>query len=443
MSQVNIARMRSIGWKIAVATAVPILIGMAVLIVYEALQLEATLFRQTEAAKKTVVTLMAEQMAGGVKWEKAEVVEKAYQKLVEQPGNQLSDVLVLKRDGGRLTGGAFDGLKSYPGLESLAGELLSDPDKTIALQWDKPHLVVVTRIGSPTKRFGVLATAWDLTELHLFATTKMLHGSLFGLGTAVFVVAVVMFFLKRGVTGPLQAITGVVTTLAQGDKTVTVPYRDRHDEIGAIANAVETFKQAAIEHDRVEAEARAAQEREAAEKARLAAAEHDKAERLEAFVADIKGGLSRLAEGDLTVRLERPVAAEFEPIRDQFNGSVEKLETTFGTVIGSIGSIRSGLDEINTATNDLAHRTEQQAAGLEETSAALTEVTRAVNDTAESAGRAQNSAETAQKNAEKGGAIVGQAVEAMAEIEKSSEEISKIIGVIDEIAFQTNLLALN
>ncbi|MEF2073660.1 HAMP domain-containing methyl-accepting chemotaxis protein, partial [Consotaella aegiceratis] len=249
--------------------------------------------------------------------------------------------------------------------------------------------------------------------------------------------------LYRAIAKPIRGITETMRDLAAGNKSVIVPAVDRKDEIGAMAGAVETFKQAAIERERLEAEARATREREAAEKARQAAEEHEKAERLEAFVGDIEQGFDRLSQGDLTVRLERPVAPEYEEIRGRFNASVEKLEDTFGSVIGSIGSIRSGLDEINSATNDLAQRTEQQAAGLEETSAALTEVTRAVNETAESAGRAQNSAETAQKNAEKGGAIVGQAVEAMAEIEKSSEEISKIIGVIDEIAFQTNLLALN
>ncbi|MEF2072053.1 methyl-accepting chemotaxis protein [Consotaella sp. CSK11QG-6] len=251
------------------------------------------------------------------------------------------------------------------------------------------------------------------------------------------------WWIARGISQPLSKITEVTRALAGGNKSVVVPFQARHDEIGAMAGAVETFKQAAIEQDRLEAEAARLREAQEAEKARQVAEEHEKAERLEAFVGDIEQGFDRLSQGDLTVRLERPVAPEYEEIRGRFNASVEKLEDTFGSVIGSIGSIRSGLDEINTATNDLAQRTEQQAAGLEETTAALTEVTRAVNETAESAGRAQASAQTAQKNAEKGGAIVGRAVEAMAAIEKSSEEIGKIIGVIDEIAFQTNLLALN
>ncbi|MEF2070845.1 methyl-accepting chemotaxis protein [Consotaella aegiceratis] len=251
------------------------------------------------------------------------------------------------------------------------------------------------------------------------------------------------FIVARSVTRPLDQITGVMGHLAAGDKSVEVPHKGRRDEVGAIAGAVESFKQAAIEQDRLEAEARDLRQHEEALRAEQAAAEHEKAEELRAFVADIEQGFEGLAAGDLTVRMTRPVAAEYEEIRGRFNGSVEKLETALGAVVGGITSIRSGLDEINTATGDLAQRTEQQAASLEETAAALSQVTRGINETAANAGQAQTAAEAARRGAEKGGAVVGRAVEAMAEIEKSSEEIGKIIGVIDEIAFQTNLLALN
>ncbi|WP_280949374.1 methyl-accepting chemotaxis protein [Consotaella salsifontis] len=287
-----------------------------------------------------------------------------------------------------------------------------------------------------------IGTGVYIDDLHAHTWTAALHSLAWLLGI-LGVLACCAWPIARSITKPLGRITGVMHRLAEGEKTIEVPFIARRDEIGQMAGAVEIFRQAAIERDRLEAEAEAARQRAEALKAEQAAAERAKAEELRAFVADIERGFARLADGDLTVRMARPVAAEYEDIRSQFNMSVERLEGTIGSVVTAIGSIRNGLDEINIASNDLAHRTEQQAAGLEETTAALTEVTRAVNETAESAGRAQHSAETAQKNAEKGGEIVGQAVEAMAEIEKSSEEIGKIIGVIDEIAFQTNLLALN
>ncbi|WAP67397.1 methyl-accepting chemotaxis protein [Jiella pelagia] len=111
--------------------------------------------------------------------------------------------------------------------------------------------------------------------------------------------------------------------------------------------------------------------------------------------------------------------------------------------MGTVGTIRTGLSEITVASNDLAQRTEQQAANLEETVAALSQVSSAVNQTADGASEARQSAESARRKAERGGEIVAEAVSAMNAIEGSSQKISQIIGVIDEIAFQTNLLALN
>ncbi|WP_152045604.1 methyl-accepting chemotaxis protein [Aureimonas psammosilenae] len=164
---------------------------------------------------------------------------------------------------------------------------------------------------------------------------------------------------------------------------------------------------------------------------------------IDMFVRTMTTAFENLSAGNLTIRIGQAMATEFEQIRQQFNESVGSLEKTIGAVVGATGSISNGLQEINTASSDLSQRTEQQAASLEETVAALSEVVRGVNGTAEAAVSAQGVATTAQKNAEKGGAIVAQAVSAMNEIERSSAEIGKIIGVIDEIAFQTNLLALN
>ncbi|SKA17821.1 methyl-accepting chemotaxis protein [Consotaella salsifontis] len=296
---------------------------------------------------------------------------------------------------------------------------------------------------APFEPWGwAIGTGVYVDDLHT-QLMREIYESVLWLAGILLVLGACAWPIARSISQPLSRITSVMRTLAAGNKTVEVPYAGRNDEVGEMAGAVETFRLAAIEQDRLEAEAKAARQHAEALKAEQEATERAKAEELRAFVADIQTGFERLADGDLTVRMARPVAPEYEEIRGQFNQSIERLEDTIGSVVTAIGTIRSGLDEINTASNDLAHRTEQQAAGLEETTAALTQVSRVVHETAESAGRARNSAETARQNAEKGGQIVGRAIDAMAEIEKSSEEIGKIIGVIDEIAFQTNLLALN
>jgi methyl-accepting chemotaxis protein len=105
--------------------------------------------------------------------------------------------------------------------------------------------------------------------------------------------------------------------------------------------------------------------------------------------------------------------------------------------------MNSGTQEISTASNDLSRRTEQQASSLEETAAALDEITATVKKAAEGATHARKVVAGTKEDAERSGEVVRKAVEAMGGIEKSSQQIGQIIGVIDEIAFQTNLLALN
>lgn len=95
------------------------------------------------------------------------------------------------------------------------------------------------------------------------------------------------------------------------------------------------------------------------------------------------------------------------------------------------------------SADDLSKRTEQQAASLEETAAALDQITVNVANSSKRADEARKVAVLANESAAQSGKVVANAVDAMQKIEQSSNEISNIIGVIDEIAFQTNLLALN
>ncbi|KQT54670.1 hypothetical protein ASG43_03575 [Aureimonas sp. Leaf454] len=281
--------------------------------------------------------------------------------------------------------------------------------------------------------------AIDTDAADATARTTLILGGLSSIALAI----AMGFLLSRSIAAPVTAMTDAMRRLAGGDRTIEVPATKRRDEIGAMAAAVLTFREAAVEQARLEAEASANQAAQEAMRHRQSAIDSAKAEDLKLFVHAVEDGFDGLSAGDLTTRMNHAVAPEFEPIRVKFNESIAALEETIGAVVAGVGSMRTGLSEISVASADLSQRTEQQAASLEETVAALSQVTRGINETAENAGRAQNQAAAAQKNAERGGEIVGRAISAMSEIEQSSDQIGKIIGVIDEIAFQTNLLALN
>lgn len=184
---------------------------------------------------------------------------------------------------------------------------------------------------------------------------------------------------------------------------------------------------------------------DAAETARAAAdalrqeAEAEQKRVVEATAA----ALSRLAEGDLTGRIEADFKGDYAQLKSDFNSAMEGLEAALSDISANTTSIRGGAAEISQAADDLSRRTEQQAATLEQTAAALDEITATVRRTAEGAGQAGDVVEAARSEAESSGEVVDRAVHAMGEIEQSAGQISQIIGVIDEIAFQTNLLALN
>ncbi len=153
--------------------------------------------------------------------------------------------------------------------------------------------------------------------------------------------------------------------------------------------------------------------------------------------------LQRLARGDLTVDLPQSFPQDYEKLRQDFNSAVVALREAVGAVTQNVESIRNETTEITSAADDLSRRTEKQAATLEETAAALDELTSSVRSAAEGADAASKMSANAQANAEEGGEIARKAVLAMDGIKTSSQEISKITSVIDDIAFQTNLLALN
>ncbi len=147
-------------------------------------------------------------------------------------------------------------------------------------------------------------------------------------------------------------------------------------------------------------------------------------------VDDLATGLTALAEGDLTKRIENPFPPALEKVRTDFNAAIDRLGDAMRTVLDNAEAIASGARETKEAADVLSKRTEQQAATVEETAAALDQITQTVADSAGRAAEAGGLVAETKRGAEHSGNIVRRAVDAMGQIEKSSHEISNIIGVM-------------
>jgi len=256
--------------------------------------------------------------------------------------------------------------------------------------------------------------------------------------------AAVLFVCSRvcaSILKPLAEQTGAMRKLADGDIDSEIPGKARRDEFAAMASALTLFQ--ANERARREGEAQRERERaeatEAMERARLQAQAASETAVNSAF----GGALKRLAQGDLTTRVDGAVPEAFRPLQADFNAAAETLGATLTSLITVSGGVSSTSGEIRSAADDLARRTELQAASLEEAAAALHEVSQSVTTAAAAAGSVRDYLGEMRGVATKARDIVHETSEAVSGIERSANEIGKIIGVIDEIAFQTNLLALN
>lgn len=170
---------------------------------------------------------------------------------------------------------------------------------------------------------------------------------------------------------------------------------------------------------------------------------HEERAQSEEVVRRLTRTFSSLSEGDLTCAITEEFPGGHEKLRQDFNETVKKLNATIRQISEVAEGITENATDISSSADDLAHRTEHQAATLEEATASLEELSSRVREDVNKTRDAETRMRSARSDTERGSATVTDAVDAMAEIEKSSLQISQIIGVIEDIAFQTNLLALN
>jgi methyl-accepting chemotaxis protein len=261
------------------------------------------------------------------------------------------------------------------------------------------HAVMLTPISDFSGAvIGVAAIGFDRSALDDAVKTGNLIS--LGIGIVVLLIALaVAAMLNRSIARPVGALTGIMRQLASGDTGVNIPGRDRVDELGEMAEAVQVFKDSAIEKTRLEAEQEENERRAEEEKKR---AMREMADRFDQEVGSI-------------VTMVQSAASELLGTSGQLNDAVEQSETQTEIAAG-------GADQASQSVQTVA-------SAAEELSAAVQEVNSQINACASRLQSAVDSAKGAETQ--------------MEDLAKAVAQIDEVVSQISDVAEQTNLLALN
>jgi methyl-accepting chemotaxis protein len=228
---------------------------------------------------------------------------------------------------------------------------------------------------------------------------------------------------------PVVEAARAVNRLVGEDYDSAIEGTGRGDEVGEISRNLASLRDRLSESQLAEAKN-----------------QEENSRRVELFHT-LSEAMSRLKGGDLQGRIQSgdwsDLGENYELLCLDFNDLASALGDLVDQLRVSSGAVQQNAGELSNMSDDMSQRAETQAATLEESAAALDELSAGVRSASEQAQAAAHQASDGREEAEQGGAVMKQAMQAMAAIAESSERISKVISVIDDIAFQTSLLALN
>ena len=284
--------------------------------------------------------------------------------------------------------------------------------------------------------------------------------------------------IGRSISVPLKRLSDNAEELGEGKLDIEIKPDSSKSEIGVLTRALEVFLENAIRVAKL-GEEEAIRQQEVLKRSKMmdelqasfrsvvgAASAGDFSQRVDMDVPDpelaqlsnnvnalvdtVDRGLKEtgevmaaLANTNLTVRMEGEYQGAFLQLKNDTNRVGDRLTEVVKQLRTTSRALKTATGEILSGANDLSDRTTRQAATIEETSAAMEQLATTVLENAKEAEEASGIADRVRTTAEEGGDVMRQANEAMERITSSSNKISNIIGMIDDIAFQTNLLALN
>ena len=165
--------------------------------------------------------------------------------------------------------------------------------------------------------------------------------------------------------------------------------------------------------------------------------------RLSVVVSEISDTIEQIADSNLALNHVREFEGDFARISNSLNVIIDSLNMVMGDINDAAEQVSSGSIQVSDGSQTLSQGSTEQASSIQELTASITEIASQTKQNAVNANQANGLATDARDNAEKGNDQMKEMLKSMEDISESSVNISKIIKVIDDIAFQTNILALN
>ncbi|HCM22835.1 MAG TPA: methyl-accepting chemotaxis protein, partial [Ruminococcaceae bacterium] len=161
------------------------------------------------------------------------------------------------------------------------------------------------------------------------------------------------------------------------------------------------------------------------------------------YIDEISSVLNEIANNNLNYHLKYDYSGEFAKVKQALENISNSLNKTLGSIQQSAEQVASGSDQVSAGAQSLSQGATEQASSVEELASTIDSMSKQIQDTADKASNANQSMDSVRSQLLASNEQMQEMIQAMGDISDNSDQISKIIKTIEDIAFQTNILALN
>ena len=316
--------------------------------------------------------------------------------------NVRHNTTILKEDGSRLIGTEMS--------ENIAKTVLEDKQDYYGDAVINGHDYLVgyhPLLNGSGESIGALFSGVPVDDIH----TSQMIALFIGIGIALLAVVVstviVIIFVNKNLSKPIASLVKVANDMASGNLNTEVG-KAPNNEVGELADAIRVTL-----------------------------------DNMKMIIDDISTNMNLMADGDLTTEVTRDYVGDFESIKTAINKITKSLNGTLTSIDLAAEQVNAGADQVANSAQSLSQGATEQASSIEELSGSIMSVSEQVSENAKNVNTAGTYVAESERGIENSSKYMEQMMQAMNDISESSAEISKVIKVIDDIAFQTNILALN